>query len=81
MSNNIKVSPTPVQRNVLDVATELTLLYFKNKPPSVATNDAISETFIKLHAVASICNGINEKYFVDFLPEPLKSIASRIYKG
>jgi hypothetical protein len=34
MAEEIKVSPTPIQRNLLDVATELTKLYYETHTPS-----------------------------------------------
>lgn len=50
MADAIKVNPTPIQRNILDVATELTQLYYKASSP--ANVEEIQETYSKFYAIA-----------------------------
>jgi hypothetical protein len=48
MADEIKVAPTPIQRNELDVATELTQIYFKSRTPESVED--IQITFAKMFA-------------------------------
>lgn len=52
MADKLNVSPTPIQRNRLDVATELTHLYFGDRT-SQSINE-ISEVFAKFYAIVQI---------------------------
>lgn len=47
MAETIKVERTPVQRNSLDVAVELTQLYYKQKTPS--SLEELKATFTELY--------------------------------
>lgn len=53
MSDEIKVKPTPIQRNVLDVAMELTQLYYECVTPKGV--EEIQETFSKFYTTAATC--------------------------
>ncbi|QQE75707.1 hypothetical protein KDJ56_07150 [Brevibacillus composti] len=50
MSDDVKVKPSPIQRNKLDVATELTTLYYSAY--SMGDAEEIQETFAKFYAIA-----------------------------
>jgi hypothetical protein len=50
MPDNLTVSPTPIQRNVLDVAMELTTLYYRNS--SEADIEKIDAIFARFYAAA-----------------------------
>jgi hypothetical protein len=51
MSEEIKVKPTPIQRNEFDVAMELTEYYLKYNRQD-KTVDLIQDTFVKFYAMA-----------------------------
>jgi hypothetical protein len=50
MADEIKVAQTPIQRNELDVAMELTNLYFNGKP--ISTIEEVQMTYTKMFAIA-----------------------------
>ncbi|MFL0196991.1 hypothetical protein ACJDU8_15700 [Clostridium sp. WILCCON 0269] len=72
MSNDVRVEPTPIQRNMLDVATELTQLYFRNK--SVDSVDEIGETFVRFHTLVRTLRQGDVSSFKEYLPENIKNI-------
>jgi hypothetical protein len=57
MPDNIEVSTTPIQRNLLDVATELTQLYFSAHP--IGDVDEIQRKFFKFYAIAAKARSID----------------------
>lgn len=69
----VKVKPTPVQRNVLDVATELTLLYYEKN--SFSSVDQIQETFVSFYAAVRAAEFSGSKDLIDFLSDNIKKIA------
>jgi hypothetical protein len=77
LADEIKVSPNPIQRNVLDVATELTQLYYESRTPE--SLGEIQDTFTQLYAVASVLDKMNSKYLGDLLPDKLKGIFKEHY--
>lgn len=72
MADNINVSPTPIQRNSLDVATELTELYYSSN--SVGDIQEIQETFLKFYAIADMARRTHHTSFKDFLPENVSKL-------
>lgn len=58
MSNEVKVIPTPIQRNLNDVAVELTKLYFDGQN-SGATIEQIQDTYKKFYASARNASGMS----------------------
>lgn len=69
MADDIRVSPTPIQRNIQDVATDLTqLIYTKWAPESV---EEVQETYAKMFAIASALQR-REIDYMKFIPENLK---------
>lgn len=70
MSNEVKVAPTPVQRNSLDVALELTQMYFRAK--STNSPDEIAEIFSKFLATSRIFEHTSYDTLKKLLPENLK---------
>lgn len=50
MADEVKVNPTPIQRNLFDVATDLTKLFYEDKSPSSV--DEIAETYLKFYITA-----------------------------
>jgi hypothetical protein len=72
MPEDIKVKPTPIQRNTLDVATELTQLYFSRYNPD--TPEEIQEVFLKFYAVAEAADNINYRYLKAYLPKEINKI-------
>lgn len=79
MSEQVKVKPTPIQRNPHDVAMELVDVYIKgqystNKPLEV---DDLRDLYLKFYAVARMAESIHFKYLSEYLPEDLKEIASK----
>lgn len=50
MADQGKVAPTPIQRNLQDVAVDLTNLYYHQK--TAKTVEEMQETYLKFYAVA-----------------------------
>lgn len=75
MADTIKVEPTPIQRNVNDVAVELTQLYFKNKV--VGSVEEVQEVYAKCYATAITARRTeinNISAFKTLLPDDLQKI-------
>ncbi len=70
MSDDIKVKPTPIQRNILDVAMELTEL-FSNYHNYESLED-LQNTFVKFYAIAQICECAGIEKLLEYVPEELK---------
>lgn len=75
MADDIKVNPTPIQRNTLDVATELTQLFFSRF--AFDSEKAIQDAFLKFYAVAEAARLTNFKELTEYMPEELKSIIEK----
>jgi hypothetical protein len=74
MAEAINVNPTPIQRNTLDVATELTQLYFKARTP--ADVEEIQDVYSKFYAVALTMQSKHPRSLSKLIPEDLvKKIA------
>ncbi|MCB2300641.1 hypothetical protein [Clostridium tagluense] len=56
MEEEIKVNPTPIQRNINDVAMELTQLYYRSQNSN--SIEKIQEVYRKFYATAKIVAGI-----------------------
>ncbi|WP_105979919.1 hypothetical protein [Bacillus paralicheniformis] len=67
---DITTKPTPIQRNPLDVATELTQLHIKQFG---ADEDDIANAFAKYFALAAKLNRTHPDSLVNLLPEEIKS--------
>lgn len=72
LSNDIKVSPTPIQRNAFDVAVELTKMNFKTR--DTTNPDEIAEVFVKFLAAAILFKGTDYNTLRDLLPDKLKNV-------
>lgn len=70
MSENISVSPTPIQRNSLDVAMELLTLHVSKTP--VEANE-LSELFAEYYSLANILHRKSPSDLKVFLPEEILS--------
>jgi len=51
MADEVRVSPTPIQRNVNDVALELTKMYYETY--NVGSIEEIQETYARFYAIAA----------------------------
>lgn len=74
MADNIKVKPTPIQRNRFDVATELTQLYFEKF--GVENEDHIKRVFTEYYSLAvqlEITAFNDASKLKEFLPEDIKN--------
>ncbi len=70
MSEDINVRPTPIQRNKLDVAMELTQLHTTIYSPG--NKDEIAQLFAKYYSLARLLEGSKDKTLLtSFLPEEL----------
>jgi len=67
MADNINVNPTPIQRNSNDVALELTLFYYKDKPSDDIKE--IQETYTKFYVLADTLYRNRPSKFENLLPE------------
>jgi hypothetical protein len=74
----VKVSPTPIQRNRLDVAMELTQLQRGLHAGSLQKDD-IETTFAKYYALATFCEGATHEELEQFVSEEIKSKFARAY--
>jgi len=72
MADDIKVSPTPIQRNPLDVATELTQLY--SQFASFKSVEDMQEIFLKFFAVAKTANIRGYDDLKQYLPKEYREI-------
>ena len=74
MSDKIEVSPTPIQRNALDVATELTKLYYERF--SAESKEEIAEVFLLYYSTVKAASNphIYPKDLINYMPESLKKI-------
>ncbi|WP_456270466.1 hypothetical protein M1E15_07015 [Bacillus sp. JZ76] len=69
--SDITTKPTPIQRNPLDVATELTQLHIRKF--EVVTEEDIANTFAKYYALAAKLNRTHPDSLVNLIPEEIKS--------
>lgn len=70
MSENIKVSPTPIQRNSADVAMELLKIHLNN---AVFNVDDIGELYAKYFAIAKTLEYKSYDLLEEFIPEEIKA--------
>ena len=78
MANEVKVNPTPIQRNVLDVATELTQFYYRGR--TVKDADTLAQTFMKFYVTAAVIHGASfsdYKNLKDLVPNELHAIIEK----
>jgi hypothetical protein len=59
INNEVKIVPTPIQRNLNDVAMELTELYFSRHSGSECTIENIQNTYKKFYATAMNAVGMD----------------------
>lgn len=70
MSERISVKPTPIQRNIYDVAIELVNLHVSREP--VDTSE-LGELYTKYYAIAYTLSKKGAAELDNFLPEEIKS--------
>lgn len=75
MAENIKVDPSPIQRNELDVAMELTQLYWNNS--TNADIEKIDSTFARFYAVAKTLRVKNYHDLQSLVPKELIELIGR----
>jgi len=63
-----------IQRDSLDIATELTLLYYKSH--SVDSKEDIQDTYFRFYAIAETARRTSQRDFLNYLPENIKTIIS-----
>lgn len=71
MSNELTTKPSPIQRNLNDVAVELTQLFYKSRPPQ--TVQEIQETYFKFYSIAQIASNDGYKIDTEFIPENIRN--------
>jgi hypothetical protein len=69
MSDKVKVSPTPIQRNAFDVATELTMRYFEHQNPK--SPEEMGEVFAKFYATAFVCSSKSSSELAPLVDEKI----------
>jgi hypothetical protein len=74
MSQQVSVKPTPIQRNVLDVAMELTALHVHNFG---ANKEELDQIFAKYYATAYYCHRNNDNLY-SLVSEEILNKTSRI---
>ncbi|OPX89588.1 MAG: hypothetical protein A4E53_01471 [Pelotomaculum sp. PtaB.Bin104] len=70
MSDEIKVKPTPIQRNTLDVAIELTKLHFDKT--GYESLEILERTFIELYSMVKMLERSSSDTLRKFIPENMK---------
>jgi hypothetical protein len=68
MTENIKVDPTPIQRNKFDVTLELLDLHLRR---SSVNADQLQELFAKYYALATYCENMSPENLQALLSEEL----------
>ncbi len=71
MADEIKVNPTPNQRNLQDVAIELTQLYYRDRVVGEVGN--IQETYLKFFSIASHAFNSSDERLDAYLPDSIKN--------
>nr|WP_324635452.1 hypothetical protein [Bacillus subtilis]WRS94205.1 hypothetical protein VDS57_02040 [Bacillus subtilis] len=69
------IKPTPIQRNSLDVATELTQLHLEQF--SVADEKEIADLYARYYTLAATLKNKSYVELLDFLPEEIRSKITR----
>ncbi|MED1820996.1 hypothetical protein [Bacillus subtilis] len=69
--SDITTKPTPIQRNSLDVAIELTQLHVEQF--GLEGKDDLANTYAKYYAIANTLKNKNLEALKKFLPEEIKS--------
>lgn len=72
LGDELKLKPTPIQRNALDVAMELTQLYYSRKP--FEGREDIAETFVNFYAAAELGKSASYSNLAEFLSDKLKKL-------
>ena len=72
MADDIKVKPTPIQRNILDVAMELTELFCNYH--SYESLEDLQNAFVKFYAVAQTCEYAGIEKLLEYVPEEFKKV-------
>ena len=73
MSEDIKVKPTPIQRNASDVAMELLKLHIENEPADFSV-EGLQNIYTKFYTTAKFLESVHYTSLKDLLPEELKKI-------
>ncbi|WP_099157284.1 hypothetical protein [Virgibacillus ndiopensis] len=71
MAENIKVKPTPIQRNPLDVAMELTKIYIEKGFQTEPEN--LEDIYSRFYAVAATLHHKHPDYLKKLVPDELLS--------
>lgn len=64
-----------MQRNNLDVALELTQLYYKNT--AINSPEELEMTYAKFHTLVYTLQSNNYRNFIDLLPEDIKKVIEK----
>lgn len=78
MSDDTKLKPVSIQRNPLDVATDLTLMYYSSH--SIESKEDVQDTFLRFYAVSEAARLSNYRELYKYLPESLKEIIKKQFK-
>ena len=61
MADEIKVTPTPIQRNLNDVVMELTELFYTRQTSQEYTVEKIQEVYKKFYATVRLTAGMDSE--------------------
>lgn len=75
MADNIRVSPTPIQRNSADVATDLVQLHTRLKATDV---NEIGDLYKKYYAIAETLRKKGPNDLAKLLPDDFYATKSRV---
>jgi len=75
MSEKMSVSPTPIQRNALDVATELTKMYFDRV--GFDSKEEIAEAFLTFYSTAHAAKNTHYSRLTEYMPDSLTKIVEK----
>lgn len=73
MSEEVKVKPTPIQRNPHDVAIELLKIHIQNETVDYSV-EGLQNLYAKFYSTARCLESVHFKYLKDYLPKELKEL-------
>lgn len=69
MSGNVSVKPTPIQRNPIDAAMELTQMYFKQG--FYTGTEKLEDIYSKFYALTYYLDRSSPSQLIDLVPEEI----------
>lgn len=71
MSDNITLTPTPIQRNEFDVAIELAM--YVARAQRLGKEEDVSDVFVRFYSLAKVLGATEPAKLIKYLPEELQN--------